>query len=113
MRIRIWVAGSLLNPRPNSLLEFTSIKGLFETLSRKYPAQTVDRPSDICGLVNRERLGILLLNRHPTLAGYEEVQSAPWDSLRTCGPVGESGGVYIPRRAEETGLLCKKQRSCG
>jgi hypothetical protein len=77
------MAGSLQNPRPKSLLKFTSIKGFFETIPRKYLAQTVDRQLDICGLVNRERLGIFMLNRHPRLACYEEVQSAQWDSIRT------------------------------
>lgn len=43
-----------------------------------------------------------MLNRHPRLACYEEVQSVQWDSIRTCGLVGESCSVYIPRHAEES-----------
>lgn len=80
MGIRISVAGSLQKPCHKSSLKFASIKGLFETISRRYLAQTVDRQLDICGLVDRERLGTFMLNRHPRLARYEEVQSLQWEN---------------------------------
>ncbi len=47
-------------------------------------------------------LGIFVFGHYLNLARYEEVQSGQWDSVRSCGLVCESGGVYNPRHAEET-----------